>query len=257
MFSTRELARSVRPGETEYGVGERLDGFAGEPLAADLRRENVAELDVPYRGQCRAKEAYCLTRAAFWVSAGRVPSAGVAGARLHKETLRFAWRIGMPESTRSSARLAPSSRNSPLPGAPKCAASAAKAALFRYGRCRWWSVSGTCGLRPSCEVLMGNSRVGFPPSFQNPLGFPELPPNFRSGSRVRENQVHRVHGSRWKFSASTLNPRPSSWCWFNGERCVHRLWSGMRLFLQLRHITCDPSRSRLRARCHECRADEQ
>src|ERR1700730_4620240 len=86
----------VRPGEAEYRVGERLDGLAGEPLAPDVRRENVAEFDFPPRGQRRAKEAYRLTRTAFLGNRqDERRSAGVAGARVHNETLRFAWRIGM------------------------------------------------------------------------------------------------------------------------------------------------------------------
>lgn len=86
----------VRPGETEDRVGERLDGFAREPFAAHLRRDNVAELDVPLRGQRCAKETYCLARAAFLGHRqDDRRSAGVAGTRPHDETLRLAWRVGM------------------------------------------------------------------------------------------------------------------------------------------------------------------
>src|ERR1700730_5474096 len=86
----------VRLGEAEDRIGERLDGFAGEPLAPDGRRENVAEFGVPPSGRCRAKEAYRLTHAALLDNRqDERRSSGVAGARLHNETLRFAWWIGM------------------------------------------------------------------------------------------------------------------------------------------------------------------
>ena len=57
----------VRPGETEDRVGERLDGFAREPFAAHLRRDNVAELDVPSAASVALRRPIVWRAPHFWV----------------------------------------------------------------------------------------------------------------------------------------------------------------------------------------------
>src|SRR3984893_11900077 len=191
----------VRLGEAEDRVGERLDGFAGEPFAPDGRRENVAELDVPPHGLCRAKEAYRLTRAALLGNRqDERRSAGVANARLHNETLRFAWRIGMrnrrshPRDLRQAHETRDRRRvGGARPAQPKPLGFDAEDVVG--GQIREHAGSGP--LARSRTTI--NKRWPQLP-FKTLSGFPDFPPEFRGRFSRRKNQVRRVRGSRWRFA---------------------------------------------------------
>ena len=192
----------VRLGEAEDRIGERLDGFAGEPLAPDGRRENVAELDVPPRGRgyCRAKESYRRTRAALLGNRqDERRSTGVADARLQNETLRFAGRIGMrnrrghPRSLRQTHETRDRRRvGGARPAQPKPLGFDTEDVVG--GQIREHAGSG-----PHARSRTTIKERRPHPTFKTLSGFPALPPEFQE-----RNQAHGFHGSRRGFPVPAL-----------------------------------------------------